>query len=159
MATSRIPATLDWLVDAFTAAATLGQATPAVAVYDGPVAQYGAAPLELWVGLDDPDADDAPIGATGEQAWAGIGAMRKDETFQVYCCAVAWSGDTAIRPVRTAAYEIVAAVEDIVRGDASLGGNILVTLNGVTGLALRQMNVDRGAVAQVQFRIDCKARI
>lgn len=159
MATSRVPATIDWLIDTFTAAATLGQATPAVAVYDGPAARYGEEPLELWVGVDEPDADDAPIAATGEQMWAGLGAMRKDETFQVYCTAVAWSGDAEIRPVRIAAYGIVAAVEDIVRGDASLGGNILVTLHGVTGLALRQTNGPDGAMAQVQFRIDCKARI
>ena len=34
--TSRVPATIDYLVAAFTAASTLGAASPPVAVYDGP---------------------------------------------------------------------------------------------------------------------------
>ncbi len=159
MATSRIPAAIDWLVTTFRDAPTLGQATPAVDVYDGPEARYGESNLILWVGLDDPDADDAPIAATSDQTWASLGAQRKDEQFSVYCVALAWSGDTDVRAARIGAYGIVSAVEDIVRANANLGGTILVTLHGVTGMTARQINGERGAGCQIQFRIDCKARI
>ncbi|WP_239404642.1 hypothetical protein [Frankia sp. Cj3] len=159
MTTSRIPATIDYLVDTFTAAATLGAASPPVAVYDGPVTTQEHAQLSLWVGVDDVDSDSALIAATGEQTWAGLGKQARDELFSVNCVAEAWSGDTGVRAVRTAVYGIVAAVEDIVRTDANLGGTILVTLHGVTGHTLRQNQTSTGAVAQVSFTIACKARI
>jgi hypothetical protein len=153
---SRVPAVLSYLADTFTAAPTLGQAVPPVRVYDGPAVTAEPATLILWVGLDDPDSDAAPLAATSERAWAGLGGQQ--EAIVVYCAAEAWSGTDDIRPVRTAAYQIVAAVETLVRADATgFGGNGLTADPGVTASELRQNDTDRGAQARVVFSIILRA--
>ena len=157
--TSRVPATLDYLVSTFQAAATLGAASPPVAVYDGPVLTEAPAQLVLWVGMDDPDSEEAPISAESDAQWAALGAQTQNEEFSIHCCAEAWSGDNDVRTVRLAAYGIVAAVETLIRADVNLGGTLPSGWARVTGSQLRQNNVSTGAVARVAFHIDCRARI
>lgn len=159
MATSAVPAVIDYLVTTFTASAALGGATPAVTVYDGPAVTDESSQLELFVGVDDPDAPGAPTAATATQAWVGSGTRVRDEMFDVHLTAVAWSGDTDMRTTRVAAMGIVAAVETVVRADASLGGLVLMVNPGVTGVTLRQNQVAAGVVASVSFAISCHARI
>lgn len=160
--TSSVPSVIAALVSLFTSAATLGQATPPVTVYDGPQTTEDAPPLILWVGLDDPDNPDAaPLAASSQQEWAGIGKRGRNETVVVECVAYAWSGLDDIAGARTAAYGIMAAVETVMQATDSsgLGGNILFPDPGVTGGTLRQNNTTKGAVAQVGFQIILKARI
>lgn len=156
--TSRIPAVLDYLTAAFTAAATLGGSPSApVAVYDGPVVTEVPAQLTLWVGVDDPDSD-APVAAESESQWAAIGNLAQDETITVNCVAEAWSGDIDVRTNRQAAFGIVAAVEALLRADATLGGTLPSGQCRVTGRQLRQANVKEGGVARVAFRVECWCR-
>jgi hypothetical protein len=154
---SKVPAALDYLVATFQAAATLGGGgTGPVTVYDGPKVTDEAASLILWVGLDDPDSDSAPLAATSERAWAGLGGQ--SETITIACAAEAWSGEDGIAAVRVAAYGIVAAVEALVRADATrFGGNGLTADPGVTSAELRQNDTDRGAQARVVFSIILRA--
>lgn len=156
-ATSTIPAAIDYLMATFTAAATLGAASPPVLVLDGPEFEDEAAELVLWVGVDNPD-DDVPFGATGTQTWAGLGALAKNETFAIHCVIRAANGET-VASCRTAAFAVLAAVETIVRADANLGGTILVTLDGIQNVRLRQVARPNGALAEVVFDIACKSRI
>lgn len=158
MATSKIPDVVAWLVPTFTTAPTLGAADPPVLVLDGPEVANEAAKLILWVGVDDPD-DLTPLGAESAQEWAGLGAQRKNELLSIPCVARAWSGANDIASARASAFAILAAVEDVVRGDASLGGTVLVTLDGVSSIRLRQASRPTGAIADVSFQIDAKARI
>jgi len=114
----------------------------------------------LWVGVDDPEPEDAPsTTATAQQSWAGLGAQRKDEMLSVPCTARASSGDSSFRALRAVAFEIFAAVETIVRANASLGGTILVTLPGIDNVRVRQVNGPKGIAADVAFEIVGKARI
>jgi hypothetical protein len=160
VSTSAIPATIDYLVTTFAASTRLGAAVDPVKVYDGPQVSEEFPKLILWIGLDDPDTSPgAPMAATSTQAWVGPGNRWRDELFDIMCVAEAWSGDTDVKTARVAAYAIVAAVEDLTRADANLGGNVLFINPGVTGHTLRQNNTSKGAVAQVQFLISCKARI
>lgn len=158
MATTAIPTAMAWLIDTFRAASTIGMATPAVTVVDGPENYNEAATLLLWVGLEDPD-EQAPAGAEAEQDWAGLGQLHKDDMLRIPCVARAWSGAGDMRTVRTAAFAILGAVEDVVRSNASLGGMVLVTLPGVTNVRLRQGNRSTGLIADVSFEIVAKARI
>jgi hypothetical protein len=157
--TSRVPAVIDYLVTTFTAATTLGAAASPVSVYDGPVVTETPAQLTLWVGMDDPDSEEAPVGAESESQWAALGAMARDEEISVHCVAEAWSGDTDVKATRLAAYGIVAAVETLLRADASLGGVLPSGWCEVTRMQLRQNNVPQGAVARVAFQVVCRARI
>ena len=157
MTTSRVPAVIDYLVAAFQAAATLGAASPPVAVYDGPVVTSEPAQQLLFVGMDDPDTDEAPTSAQSEQAWAALGKQAKNEQVTVFCTAESWGGDTDVKKIRDAAYGIVVAVEALLRADVMLGG--LMQFSGITGSTLRQNQTTQGAVARVSFQIEGQARI
>ncbi len=111
--TSRVPALIDYLVNLFTADATLGTA-PApgtVTVYDGPATTGLDPPLKLFVGLTDPDNKGIEPAADFTQSWAAIGRRGRNEQVTIHCVAEAWSGTDDIRTLRVAAYGIVAAVE------------------------------------------------
>jgi hypothetical protein len=151
--TSRVPALIDYLVTAFTAAPTLGAATPPVSVFDGPPTTADPAPLALHVGMDDLFSDQAPTSATSDQIRQGL-AQKRQETVTVHCAAVAWAGTDDMRTVRQSAFAILAAAEDIIRlNNDGFGGNAGAALPGVSGIALQQNNTAQGAVAQVTFQV------
>jgi len=158
--TSRIPALIDYLVTLFTAAATLGQATPPVTVFDGPPATGLDAPLKLFVGLADPDNPGAEAAAESQQDWSALGRLGRDETVTIHCCAEAWAGTDDMKTVRAAATGIAAAVEQVMQADTTqFGGNVLYPAPGITSLALLQNNTQQGAVARVAFDLVFRARI
>jgi hypothetical protein len=156
--TSRVPALIDYLVALFTNAATLGQATPKVTVYDGPVVTADPESLVLWVGLSDPAVPAQS--AHFEQEWAALGRQGRNETATIHCCAVAWGGTDSLATQRVAAFGIVAAVETLMQADTTqFGGNVLYPAPGITAGALTQMSTDRGPAARVAFDLVFKARI
>jgi hypothetical protein len=151
---SKVPALIDYLVNAFTTAPTLGAATPPVAVYDGPVTTDAGDKLILWVGLADPDSVPPQPGVTFEQSRADMGSLTRSEVSVIRCAAEAWSGLDDVRTARTAAFGIYAAADAIVRADTSqFGGNAALAAPGVTGVELLQDNPQEGAVARVVFQI------
>lgn len=158
--TSRVPALIDYLVALFTNAVTLGQAAPPVTVYDGPPTTAFDAALALYVGVDDAlSAGTVPTGATSDQSRQGL-AQKREELITVPCAAVVWFGTDDMKTVRTAAFGILAAVEDLVRTDATqFGGNAGLADPGVSGIVLAQNNTQQGAVAQAAFSITFKAFI
>lgn len=157
--TSRIPALIDYLVALFTSASTLGAATPPVVIFDGPTTTKNPAPLQLYVGLSDPDSNAAEQAGESEQAWAAIGRRGRDETVTIHCAALAWSGTDDMKTVRLAATGIVAAVETLMQADTtSFGGNVLFPAPGITALTLTQSNAG-GSAATVAFDLTFKSRI
>lgn len=158
--TSRIPALIDYLVELYTNAPTIGQANPSVTVYDGPPTTALDAPLKLFVGLQDPDSQSAERAADYTQEWGGIGRLARNETSTIYHAAEAWTGDDTMSAARLAVYGITAAVEALVMANADqFGGNVLFPAPGFTGATLVQNNTSQGAVARVQFGITFKSRI
>jgi hypothetical protein len=156
--TSRLPALIDYLVALFTGAATLGQATPKVTVYDGPVVTADPGDLVLWVGLSDPAIPSAA--AEFDQEWAAIGRRGRNETITIHCCAMAWSGGGTPAGQRTAAFAIVAAVETLLQADTTqFGGLVLYPAPGMTKGALTQMSTQQGPAARVAFDLTFKSRI
>lgn len=145
--TSRVPAILGFLVTLFQDADTLGQAALPVAVYDGPMVTADPGMLALWVGVDDIDTD-TPLAAESNRQWASY--ADQNETITIHCVAGSRSGSNDITARRTAAYGIVAAVEELIRGDTTrFGDNGAVGSPGVTGSRLRQ----GGGEARVSFEI------
>lgn len=128
-------------------------------VLDGPEAVDLSAARVLWVGVSDPDSEDAPDGGEGTQEWAGLGALRKNEMLTIPHTARAWTGDADVRAARRAAFEILGAVEDIVRANTSLGNTVMFCLAGVSNVQLRQVVGPKGAIADIAFGITAKARI
>jgi len=158
--TSRVPALLDYLVALFTNDATIGQASPAVAVYDGPVVTAAPAQLVLYVGLTDPDSDAMEPAAESQQTWAALGRRGRDEVVTIHCVAEAWSGTDTVSTQRTAAAGIVAAVETLMQADSTqFGGNVLYPDPGVSTVAWSQNTTSNGAIARAQFDLVFKSRI
>lgn len=157
MTTSRVPAVISYLVTTFTAASTLGAAASPVTVFDGPPVSEESPDLALYIGL----ADFTPgtPGADTTQEWAALGHRARNEELVIHCLATAWSGDD-IASARAAVYAITAAAEDIVRNDASLGGNVSTPGNAaVTAMSLSQAIQTEGFAARVAFDITAQARI
>ena len=151
--TSRVPALIDYLVNAFSNATTLGLAAPPVTVFDGPAATANPALLALHVGVDDALSEGPPTSATSEQIRQGL-AQHKQETITVHCAAVAWAGTGDMKTVRTSAFGILAAAEDVVRTNGDkFGGNAGAALPGVSGITLQQDDTPQGSFAQVTFGI------
>lgn len=150
--TSRAPAVIDELVTRLRAAAALAD----VAVHDGP--EVTSAPLKevVTVGWDGDENNDEAV--QSQQEWASIGQKAKNETFQIPCAAIAWRGDTNIRAARVRAYELVAAVEDVLRVDPALGFPPPTIVAMVTGNAV-QRQTDKGAQCRVVFTIGVQTRI
>jgi len=157
--TSRLPALIDYLIALFTSASTLGQATPPVTIFDGPVTTRDPAPLQLYVGLSDPENTGAELAGDTVQEWAALGRRARNETTVIHCAALAWSGADDARTVRLAATGIVAAVETLLQADATqLGGNVLYPDPGVNNIALTQSN-QGGSTATVAFDLVLRSRI
>ena len=158
--TSRVPALLDYLVALFTNDATLGQAAPAVTIFDGPPTTELDPALALYVGLSDPDNTAAEAAADFSQTWAAIGRQGRNEVTTIHCCAQAWAGTDDLKTVRVSATGIVAAVEVLMQADTTqFGGNVLFPSPGIGVGALLQNNTDRGAIARVAFDLVFTSRI
>lgn len=153
---SKVPATIDYLVNLFTAAATLGKAAPPVNVIDGPKVTADPGPLALWVGVDDiTNTTGTPPAAASRQARDGLG-HRAVEDLTIYCVAQAQSGSDDVRVLRVQAAAIVSAVESLVAGDSKLGGTVASATPGAAA-EWRQGPTGQGMAARVTFTIDARA--
>ncbi|MGW4426380.1 hypothetical protein [Streptosporangium sp. NPDC004631] len=156
-APSRTPAVIDALTVRFTAAIAAAAGMERVRVLDGPAVTAETDTELVYVGWDgDPDGDGQAVEAT--QDWAGIGARARDETLQVTCSVIVWSGDTAMRPRRDRCYAILGVLEAALRADPSLG----LPPPTVAALAagnLWQAQTSAGAEVRVVFAVAVKTRI
>jgi len=158
--TSRVPALIDYLVTLFTNDPTIGAATPAVTVYDGPPVTALNTPLTLYIGLTDPDSDAMEPMAESQQTWAALGRRGRDEIVTIHCVAEAWSGSDTVQTQRIAAAGIVAAVETLMQADTTqFGGNILFPDPGMAVVAWSQNTTSTGAIARAAFDLVFKSRI
>ena len=148
MTTSRIPAVIDALVS------TLTSALSGVTVVDGPL-------------INVPDGDYLTVGWTpdgettsGQQDWAGLGNRARNEQIDVPCYCDSFSGSTAVSARRTAAFTLMAAAENAVRNDPTLGGAIpnpgWAQIGAYTE---RQEQTDAGLAVGVVFHVLVTTRI
>jgi hypothetical protein len=154
-----LPATVDYLVALFKAAATIGAATPAVQVIDGPMPDSGPLPLALWVGVEDITAasvGDATTAGVSEKTRSVYGQGR-EEAITVFCTAAAWSGSSqgGYSGIRAAAAGIVTAVEAVVVADT--GAPPTSQNPGVTTEEWRQRPLGNGLQVFVPFQIIYRA--
>lgn len=153
MATSRAPAVIDALLALCRAAPGLDGVT----VMDGPKVTGDPLKAVVCIGWDaDEDGDGAAVESS--QEWAGLGAKARDETLQVTCAALAWHGETTVKPVRDRAYALVAAVEQALRADPSLGFPPPTVVALATGNAYQQQT-SSGAQCRVVFVVAVQTRI
>lgn len=150
--TSRAADAIDALVGLLQAAPGLADAS----IVDGPDVA-GHKKRTVCVGWDgNPDGEGLAV--EWQQAWASVGQRAKNETFSVTCAVVAWDGGTAVRPIRDAAYVLLGAVEDALRGNPSLGFPP-PTIVAVTSGATFQEQIPEGRLCRVTFQVAVQTRI
>lgn len=121
--TTQVTAVTDYLVAQCQASTSLGAASPAVYVFDGPQPSRALSGVEraLWIG-HNPAADGIPA-ATIAADWPNLDQARTlDEDGEIVCAAQHWSGETAIKTHRDGAAAIAGAVELLLRGTPAASG-------------------------------------
>lgn len=149
---SAVPDVIDTLV------ATLRTALGPDSVNDGQGQTQNDGSPYVFVGVSNPDSEDYDDAADSSQGWAWLGHQRIDEDITIHCVAVGWNGDASMKAARDEVYGVMKIVSQAIVDDPSLGGSALWTV-GVVSHALRQIQDDKGAAAQLRFDVTCKARL
>lgn len=155
MATSAVPAAIDALLAILRASPALAD----VRIVDGPPGVNLTDRHRVYVGWS-PGSEQA-VDIT--QEFASAGARTRDEDFGIACYAETRTGDKDMFLRRTKVFELLAAVEDVLRAtnDAptapTLSGTVL--WSHLTAGSLVQEQNDNGALAGLSFSVTCHARI
>lgn len=147
MASSRVPD----LIDNYLAALAAASGLEGVGIVDGPEVSDASADELVVVGFDaDPEGDFEAASTT--QAWAGIGAKRKNEDIQVTCAILVRSGSTRVKPLRDRVFAIFGIAEAVVRADPSLGLPP-PTVCAITDTSFRTPQTSRGIEGRLLFTL------
>lgn len=145
MATSTIPATLDSLIAALRARPGLANAV----IHDGtPITDEGTD--YIAIGWSDEDATSV----SARQEPATLGNLRRSETYDINCQACAWNGSTDMKLARDTAFALFAEVEDALRTDGTIAGNVIFA--DIGAYTVRQVQTTGGALVTIDFAIAVK---
>jgi hypothetical protein len=153
------------LHDAILAVVAALNAAPSVTslatVYDGPVVIGDRPTSAVFVGYDGQPEGDYAATDGWSQTWAGLGALRRDEEFDIQCCVVSWSGDAEDVPGRrAAAVAVLDAVGAVLRAAATIGlGLPQPTWAEFAGGELFQEQGPTGLQARIPFTIHVRTRV
>jgi hypothetical protein len=130
------------------------------AVYRGPGRPSDdSQPNVLFVGINDIYTADWTVGGNSNQSWATLGAQQRDDNGEVWCTAYSWNGDSDSDAAMNTAYGTVAALENALRADVTMGNVPGVLWVGVSSTELRETQDSGGARAQVIFTVAYRGRI
>lgn len=147
---SRIPATIDALVAAWTAALV------PVPVWDGPVVS-GDFSDAVFVGYDG-NPEGAFDAVAGTQEWAGLGARARTEEFDVVCSIVVLAGDGALGAARQRVFSLLASAAAALRANPGLG-QAPPFVAEVASPALFTEPTSQGLQARLSFAVHVRTRI
>lgn len=162
VATSTIPAAIDYLVTTATAA------FPDALVLDGGPKSTDQQAFQDIVAIGwDGDEQMGAAAAEGDQDFAALDrALTRDETYRISCSILHWDGGDSYKQARDGAFAMLAGFEKLLRGyppngtgDTSLGGAVLWShISG--GVALNYTPATaNGVAAYITFHITCRARL
>jgi hypothetical protein len=152
---SVIPDALAWLVSS--AQALTATTLDGVFVQDGPpTASLAAHPKVLVIGGEWLPSDVSRPGAASTQE-PSMGNASRNESLTVACSAFSQSGDTDMAARRAECFAVVAAVENLLVADRTMGG--LSYGDALVGSydAYRPLQNERGSAAIVDFTITATA--
>jgi hypothetical protein len=123
---------------------------------------YSASRADLMITIGVSNTDDtAEIPST----WAGLGANREDETFDIPCLIDSYvgGGDEAVKPARDAAITVLDAINAMIRADRTLGGALASPgVAAVRDVRLIQTNTPDeaggGRYARLYWNTHCSSR-
>lgn len=146
MPTSTVPAVMDALYDALVARQS---GTPGG--LNGVRVNYGPA-------LPDPGRESVNIlNVEGEQAWAGLGKLAKDEVYTVTVLVIVIREGQQTKSAVERAYTIAAQVEDVLGDDPTLGGTCRVAaLDNPFDLEVGASDATRSALLTLGVRVEAR---
>jgi hypothetical protein len=149
--TVALPSLITNIVAAFKASAAL----TGVSIYDGPILD-GSYPQQ-WIAVGHDGSEEGPTqAAQATNTYDQLGAKKMFEDGSINCVLAAWDGNDSPASKRTAAYNLLSAVDTAIRSDPSFGGVVLYS-----GLGLHTMTYsqdDLGIVCLITFTINYRAR-
>lgn len=153
MATSAIPAAIDYLVATATA---LPECAAPVRVFDGWPDGRAETALTIGVTPEDGDTEDAVT-------HGNLGAQTQWEDFTVPC--LIWAhraGGGAMKAARDAAFAILNALDTHLRTHRDLGGALKSGTAIAANVVVRQTNdaeqAGEGRVCEISFDVLCRSR-
>jgi hypothetical protein len=155
MATSSIPAAIDWL---YAEVRALPECAAPVTVHDGFPAGTGATAVAIGVRPhEDGDTED-------EVVEAQLGAQLEWEQYLIPCIVSAWigGGEESTKTARDAAFTVFNAIVTRIRQDRTLGGALHSSYALVTGIQVEQTftptQAGEGRTCSISFNVRCKNR-
>ena len=151
---TKVGAAMDYLVTTVT---ELPECAAPVVVSDGYTSRRSD--TIVWLGVTNEDGSSEV-----DVEWAGLGASREDESFDIPCLVEAYrgGGDEAVKPARDAAVTILDAINAAVRADRSLGGALTTGAAALRAIRLVQTadpeEAGDGRYARIYFAVRCTNR-
>lgn len=155
--TTRVHDAITAVVAALNADATV---TGSAAVVDGPFITGDDPETAVYVGYDGDEDGDYNATENWTQEWAGLGAQRKNETFDITCCVISWSGEVTVAARRQTALAVLAAVESALRSAVNIGlGLPQPTVATWSSGQLFQEQGANGLQARIPFTVSVRTRV
>lgn len=134
--------------------------TALATVIDGPLLTGDTPATAVFVGYSGDPSDGMAATANWTQTWAGLGAGRRDEQFDVLCAVVSWSGDTDVAARRQAVLAAFDAVATALRAALNIGlGLPQPTIAELAVADLYQEQTSAGLQARIPFAVRVKTRV
>lgn len=154
MATSAVPAAIEALLSIADAALTDAD------VHDGPPTRFVDSD---WVAIGYSPAGDTFSAVDGwTQAPAALGAMSREERFEVIGTLASTSGDPEMEPRRVRAFQMLAVLEQAVRDNSDLNGTVRFAEVTAGSFLQERGTTEAGrsyTSAGIDFRISVQVRI
>lgn len=146
MPTSTVPVVMDALFDALVARQS---GTPGG--LNGVRVNYGPA-------LPDPGRESVNIlGVEGEQTWAGLGRLAKDEQYVISVLVIVIREGQQSKAAVERAYAITAQLEEVLRDDPTLGDTCRVAaLDSPFDLEVGASDTTRSALLTIGVRVEAR---
>jgi hypothetical protein len=151
MATAAFPTLIANIITALQGAASLST----VRIFDGPEIDETYPGDAIAVGHDGNDDGDLQA-ATIRNSYDQLGAKRMFEDGTINCSLWAWDGTTDLTARRVRVYQILSAVDTVIRLDPSFSGACLYS--GLENHSPTYRQTNAGAVVIINFTIAYRAR-
>ena len=151
MATAAFPTVVTSLIGALQAAQSLA----GVRVFDGPEIDQSYPGDAIIVGDDGGEGDEMTAGSV-RNTYDTIGAKRMFEDGTINCVLFSWTGGTNIADRRVRAYELLSAVDTVIRTDPAVASSCLWA--GLESSTPTYRQTDAGAVVVIPFTVAYRAR-
>lgn len=112
----------------------------------------------VLIGVQDPKSDDQAMSASSQQRWVATGG-RREEDGEITCAVLATEGGSDLQVARNRAFTILAAIENALRANVSLGIGTLVQAEYGVQLDYYSNQTPQGAEVTVIFHVHFQARI